>query len=88
MKYRSLSISTNYSRISQFGLKLGSGISAVAILCALATIPSALAANRVVQLLGRCGLAKAEYLGNRKHGDTALSSFSPDGEAGIVLEGV
>ncbi len=46
------------------------------------------AADRVVQLLGVCGQADAQFEGNRRHVRTRLISFQPDGFAGMVIDGV
>lgn len=53
-----------------------------------ASAQPALAADRVVQLLGVCGLADAQFEGNRRHVRTRLISFQPNGYAGIVIDGV
>lgn len=46
------------------------------------------AADRLVQLLGRCGASDAQFIGNRRHGSIELTSFSPDGDAGVVIDGL
>lgn len=53
-----------------------------------ASVQPAPAADRVVQLLGVCGLADAQFEGNRRHIRSRLISFQPDGYAGIVIDGV
>jgi hypothetical protein len=46
------------------------------------------AADRVLQVLGVCGAADAQYEGNRRHARSRLISFGPEGFAGILIEGV
>jgi hypothetical protein len=52
------------------------------------SVPPAHAADRVLQVLGKCGNADAQYDGNGKRGRSHLISFAPTGFAGFVLEGV
>jgi len=54
----------------------------------LVTSAPVLAAERILQVLGACDRADAQYVGNRKHGRTELTSFQPSGDAGVLIEGV
>jgi hypothetical protein len=51
------------------------------------SVQPAHAADRVLQVLGKCGNADALYDGNGKKGRSHLISFAPTGFAGFVLEG-
>lgn len=85
---KQISLLNAVNQIPRSGLKLGIVFLSMAIATAAASNLPALAANRVVQVLGKCGSASAQYLGNRKHGNTELISFQPSGDAGIVIEGL
>jgi len=88
MKTLSLYSAIQSTKKLQRGLRIRSAILAVLFAFASNSMRPATAADRVQYVLGRCGNADAEFIGNRRRGASELISFAPDGDAGIVLLGV
>ncbi|CAN5270715.1 hypothetical protein BH10CYA1_BH10CYA1_36700 [soil metagenome] len=88
MKTLSLYTAIQSTKKLQRGLRLRSAMLAVLFAFASSSVQPATAADRIVQILGRCGNSSAQYIGNRRHGGSELISFAPDGDAGVVIEGL
>lgn len=62
----------------------------IALPVSITTLPSAQAqsSNRVVQELGACNAATAQFIGNAHKGRSQLTSSAPDGIAGFIFDGL